>query len=163
MLQNHKQLSQTCWHFQQECWSNYWNCQLLAPSCNNKITSIYPGLFESTFHSKPSPNVLWTHAQAIYRKNFTHPWQAATYGMNHWAFSRLSSSGRSRMERGANMDGTGLILSSLTLVFLHSYSGPPLTESKAVCNIFLFHYVTTRLVCVHLLLKPLFLQIKKNK
>lgn len=33
--QKYKQLSQTCWHLQYDCWSNYWNCQLLAPCCNN--------------------------------------------------------------------------------------------------------------------------------
>lgn len=84
LLQNYKQLSQPCWHLQYECWTNSWNCQLLAPCCNNKII-IYSGLFESTFHSRPSSSVLWSHAQAIYRKRFTHLWQAATYGMNHWA------------------------------------------------------------------------------
>lgn len=129
LLQNYEQLSQTCWHLQYECWSNYRNCQLLAPCCNNKIM-IYPGLFESTFHSRPSSSVLWTRAQAIYRKSFTHPWQAAAYGMNHWASSQLPSSGPSRSEHRANKDGTVLILSSLMLVFLHTYSGPTSKESS---------------------------------
>lgn len=53
LLQNYKQLNQPCWHLQYECWTNSWNCQLLAPCCNNKII-IYPGFFESTFHSRPS-------------------------------------------------------------------------------------------------------------
>lgn len=79
LLQKYKQLSQTCRHLQYECWSNYWDWQLLAPCCNNKMTT-YPGLFESTFHSRPSSSVLWTHTRAINRKHLTHPWQAATYG-----------------------------------------------------------------------------------
>lgn len=96
---------------------------------------IYPGFFESTFHSRPSSSVLWSHAQAIYRKLFTRQWQAAAYGMNHWASSQLPSAGPSRAERGANKDGTALVLSSLLLVCALIQA---LYQRKAVRNFFFF-------------------------